>query len=131
LVAGGFALGALVGAIAWRRRPPRQVAAPAAPAPAAPVDDERGLRAGEPRAVAARAAAGLRAALARAVPDAHPALSTFEALAIAARALPEVRQRELATLLAAFDQVGFAAVHGAALTALAERARTLGRELVP
>lgn len=131
MVAGGVALAALVAAIAWRRRPPRTLVQPAAAPPDGPADDERWMRAGEPRAVAARAVAGLRAALARAVPEAHPALSTFEALAIAARALPDHAQRELATLLTALDQVGFAAVHGAAVRDLAAQARALGRKLAP
>jgi hypothetical protein len=129
LLAGGLALLVLVAAIAVRRRAPRALPQPAAPRTDPPVDDQRWLRAGEPRAVAARAAGGLRAALARAVPEAHPGLSTFEALAIAARALPDAPYRELAALLSALDQVAFAAVHGAAVPQLAEQARTWERRL--
>lgn len=129
LAAGGVALVTLAAALAWRRRAPKTLAAPAPPAPGAPVDDALWLRAGEPRAVAARAGAALRTALARAVPEAHAALSTVEALAIAARALPDQTQRELATVLGSLDQVGFAAVHGAAVPELANRARALAKRL--
>lgn len=131
VTAGALTLVTLAGAIAWRRRRPRTLAPPDPPKPDPPVTDERWLAAGEPRAVAARAMAGLRAALARAVPDAHPALSTFEVLGITARALPEESQRELAGLLTALDQVGFASVHGAAVPHLAAQARALGRRLAP
>src|SRR3989449_5940084 len=65
-----------VAGIAWRRRSPREVAAPP-PVPLEPeVPDARWLAAGEPKAVAARAIWRLRAALAGAVSPAHPALST-------------------------------------------------------
>ena len=124
LIAGGVALVVLVAAVAVRRRAQRVLPEPAPPVTDPPVADQRWLRAGEPRAVAARAAADLRGALARAVPEAHPALSTFEALAVASRALPEAPYRELAALLNALDQVAFAAVHGAAVPQLAEQART-------
>ena len=130
-IAGGTALLVLIGAIALRRRAPRVLPAPDPPTTDAAVADQRWLRAGEPRAVAARAAAGLRGALARAVPEAHPALSTFEALAVASRALPEAPYRELAALLTALDQVAFAAVHGAAVPQLAEQARTWERRQAP
>lgn len=131
VAAGAVTLVILAGGIAWRRRRPRTLPAPAAPEPDAPLDDRRWLDAGEPRAVAARAMAGLRTALARVVPEAHPALSTFEVLGITARALPEESQRELAGVLTALDQVGFASVHGAAVPQLAEQARALARRLAP
>jgi hypothetical protein len=132
LVASLAAVLALAGAIAWRRRGPRALPEPAAaPAPAAAIDDERWLEAGEPRAVAARAAAELRAALAQVAPAAHVALSTFEALAAAAPELHQAEHRELAAVLTALDQVGYAAVHGAAVGELAQRARRLARELRP
>ena len=131
LIAGGSALFVLIVAVAWRRRAPRVLPEPNPPAIDPPVVDQRWLRAGEPRAVAARAVAGLRVALARAVPAAHPALSTFEALAVASRALPDAPYRELAVLLTALDQVAFAAVHGAAVPQLAEQARTWERRLAP
>ena len=131
VTAGGLALVVLVAAVLQRRRAPRLLKQPAPPAVDGPVDDRVWLRAGEPRAVAARAAAGVRAALARAVPDALPALSTVEALAVAARGLPDAQYRELAALLSALDQVAFAAVHGAAVPQLAEQARTLARRLAP
>lgn len=131
VAAGGIALVTLVAVLIRRRRAPRDLAQPALPKTDGPVDDRAWLRAGEPRAVAARATAGVRAALARAVPDAPTALSTLEALAVAARALPDAQYRELAALLTALDQVAFAAVHGAAVPQLAEQARTLGRRLAP
>src|SRR6266545_4992076 len=78
--------GALLLLILWRRRGPRSVAAGQGLPVAAAVPDSRWLAAGEPKAVAARAAQGLRRALALAVPDAHEALSTAECLAAVARA---------------------------------------------
>ena len=129
MLAGGVAFIVLVAAVAVRRRAQRVLPEPAPPVTDPPVADQRWLRAGEPRAVAARAAADLRGALARAVPEAHPALSTFEALAVASRALPDAPYRELAALLNALDQVAFAAVHGAAVPQLAEQARTWERRL--
>jgi len=71
--------GMLVGVVAWRRRAPRA----RRPAPDLEIDaevgDTRWVAAGEPRAVAARAFHLLRGALARAVPEAHGALSTTSA----------------------------------------------------
>lgn len=125
------ALLALAGGVAWRRRRPRAVPDAVAAPPAEPVGDERWLAAGEPRAVAARAGAELRFALGRVVPAAHPGLSTFEALAASAAELHEAEHKELVAVLAALDQVGYAAIHGAEVRALAERARRLARALVP
>lgn len=129
LLAGAGALLALAAAIWWRRRAPRPLPHPGPPKVHPPVDDRIWLRSGEPRAVAARASAGLRAALARAVPEAPPALSTIEALAVAAQKLPDASYRELAALLTALDQVAFASVHGGAVPQLAEQARTLSKRL--
>jgi hypothetical protein len=124
----GLVLGA---AIAWRRRGPKRVAAPPPAAVPAAIGDERWLAAGEPRAVAARAAAELRGVLARVVPTAGVALSTFEALAASADDLHQAEHKELVAVLTALDQVGFAAVHGTEVRGLVGRARRLARQLVP
>jgi hypothetical protein len=57
--------------ILWRRRGPRTVVAGQGLAVDAEVADARWLAAGEPKAVAARAAQRLRRAVAHAIPDAH------------------------------------------------------------
>lgn len=124
-----LAAGALAALIAWRRRPPRTVGS----APVGPLDpmvpDARWLAAGEPKAVAARAARELRAAVARAVPEAHEALSTAECLAAVERARPDAPLRELGDVLGALDQVGFATAHAVDPAPLALRARRLAAEL--
>lgn len=121
--------GALLLLILWRRRGPRSVAAGQGLAVAAAVPDSRWLAAGEPKAVAARAAQALRRALALAVPDAHEALSTAECLAAVERARPDVPLRDLRELLLALDQVAFATAHGVEVAPLAARARALARDL--
>ena len=122
--------GLLAGGFWWRRRPPR----PLRPTPGGrgaerDTPDGRWLAAGEPKAVAVRAAQRLRAALAVAVPAAHPALSTGECLAVLERAAPHAPVRELGEILGALDQVAFATAHGADVGALAERARRLAAEI--
>jgi hypothetical protein len=119
----------LLAGVRWRRRRPRTVSPPRPDAGTAGVPDARWLDAGESRAVAARATARLRAALARAVPEAHEALSTAECLQTLARVRPDGLVRELQEILTALDEVQFAAVHGADAAALAARARALIREL--
>jgi hypothetical protein len=119
--------GLLVAVVAWRRRRPRMVA----PAPDAEVADARWLAAGEPKAVAARAAHRLRNVLSRAVPEAHEALSTPECLAAVERARPDAPLRQLRELLGALDQVEFATAHGVDVAPLAARARALAEELEP
>ena len=126
-----LAAGALVGLIAWRRRGPRQVPDELARATEAEVADQRWLAAGEPKAVAARAAQRLRHALARAIPEAHEALSTTECLAVVERARPDAPVRDLRDLLQALDQVAFASAHGIDVAPLAARARALARQLSP
>jgi hypothetical protein len=95
------------GALAWRRRAPR----PPSPAPHVPVEregpDARWLAAGEPKAVAARAAARVRAAITRAGPRPAPAL---------------------AEVLEQLERIEFAAAHEADVAALASRARALTPE---
>ncbi len=124
LAGGGFLL-----VIAWRRRSPK-VRLPSAPVAAdAEVPDTRWLAAGEPKAVAARAAHRLRRAVAHAIPDAHEALSTAECLDAVQRARPNAPLRDLRELLYALDQVAFATAHGVDVAPLAARARALAREL--
>ena len=125
LLAGGV----LVLLIAWKRRGPRVLAAGAGVAGGAEVPDARWLAAGEPKAVAARAAQRLRFALADAIPEAHAALSTEECLAAVERARPDAPLRDLRELLLALDQVAFATAHGVEIAPLAARARALAREL--
>ena len=124
-------IGLLFGLIAWRRRASHRVADDLALARDAEVPDQRWLAAGEPKAVAARAAQRLRHALARAIPAAHVALSTTEVLAAVERARPDAPLRDLRDLLHALDQVAFATAHGVDVAPLAARARTLARELRP
>jgi hypothetical protein len=123
--------GLLAALVAWRRRAPRAVA----PGPDLVLDtevpDERWLAMGEPKAVAARAAHALRAAIARMVPAAHEALSTPECLAVVEQARPGAPVRELRDLLAALDRVAFATAHSADVAPLAERARALAEDLAP
>jgi hypothetical protein len=123
--------GMLVAVVAWRRRPPRA----ARPGPDLELDaeigDARWVAAGEPRAVAARAAHRLRGAIAHAIPEAHGALSTSECLAVVERAKPDAPLRQLRELLGALDQVAFATTHGVDVGPIAARARALADELEP
>lgn len=129
LVAVGIAIGLLVAGVAMRRRPPRTLA----PRPQVPVErevpDARWLAAGEPKAVVARAMWRLRTALAKTVPDAHPALDTAECLAAVERARPQAPIRELRDLLEQLDRVAFASAHGTDVAALAVMARRLARDV--
>ena len=116
---------ALWGAVAWRRRGPRPIrAAPHVPLEV-DVGDDRWLTAGEPRAVAARAAAALRWALVQRVPAAHPGLSTAECVAACEGRLRADQVAQLAEVLHALDRVAFASAHGADVADLARRARGL------
>jgi hypothetical protein len=121
--------GALLILIGWRRRSPRVMTAGPGLSVDAEVADARWLAAGEPKAVAARAAHQLRSAVARMIPDAHEALSTSECLAAVERARPDAPLRDLRELLQALDQVAFATAHGVDVAPLAARARALAREL--
>jgi hypothetical protein len=123
--------GVLVAIVAWRRRPPRTARRGADLELDPEVGDTRWVAAGEPRAVAARAAHLLRGALARAVPEAHGALSTSECLAVVERAKPDAPLRQLRELLGALDQVAFATTHGVDVGPIAARARALADELEP
>jgi hypothetical protein len=125
----GLAAGLLAAGMGWRRRRPR----PERPRPHVPVErevpDGDWIAAGEPAAVAARAAAHLRAALARAVPAAHTGLTTAECLA----ALEGTRARgalnELATALQRLDEAAFGGASGADVAALAAESRALARKV--
>ena len=122
----GAALGL---ALWWRRRTSRRSTTPATIPPAAQVADARWLEAGEPKAVAARAAGGLRAALARVVPEAHAGLSTTECLAKVQLHRPQAPVRDLAAVLEALDHVAFATGSAPDVAALARRARALAEGL--
>ena len=129
LVAVGIAIALLVAGVAVRRRPPRTLA----PRPQVPVErevpDARWLAAGEPKAVVARAMWRLRTALAKTVPDAHPALDTAECLVAVERARPQAPIRELRDVLEQLDRVAFASAHGTDVAALAVMARRLARDV--
>ena len=129
LVAAGIAAALLVAGVALRRRPPKKLAA----RPQVPVErevpDARWLAAGEPKAVVARATSRLRAALARAVPEAHSALDTAECLAVVERARPQAPVRELRDLLEQLDRVAFASAHGTDISALVLMARRLAKDV--
>ncbi|HWC72810.1 MAG TPA: hypothetical protein VG454_02660 [Gemmatimonadales bacterium] len=129
IIAGVLAATVLLALIAWRRRDPRAVPESPALAVEGEVPDARWLSAGEPKAVAARAAHRLRRALARSIPEAHEALSTTECLQVVERARPDAPLRDLRELLMALDQVAFATAHGVDVGPLAARARALAREL--
>ena len=129
VAAAALAIGLLAALVAWRRRGPPPDGERATVATGSEVPDQRWLEAGEPKAVAARAAQRLRSALAQAIPDAHEALSTTECLAVVERARPDAPLRDLRDLLHALDQVAFASAHGVDVAPLAARARALAREL--
>jgi len=130
LAAGVVAAGLLAGAIALRRRP-----RPAHPSPHVPVEpqvpDARWLGAGEPKAVAARASALLRTALARAYPTAAPGLSTAECLAVLSHDVAAERLQPLADLLRRLDGIAFAPGEGTDVATLARQARVLAQEHAP
>jgi hypothetical protein len=126
-----LAAGALALLIAWRRRAPRPSVAADGPELAPEVADARWLAAGEPKAVAARASSYLRSSVARAIPEAHEALSTAECLAAVERVKPQAPLRDLRELLTALDQIAFATAHGIDVADVAARARALAREFRP
>ena len=116
-----------------RRRPPRPISS--GPALKVPVErevpDARWLAAGEPKAVAVRATSRLRSAVARAVPEAHPALATAECLAVVERSRPGGPARELRELLEQLDRVAYASAQGTDVAAVAAMARRLAAQLAP
>jgi len=124
-----LAAGLLAGAVRWRRRRPRATQPP----PQVPVErevpDRDWIAAGERTAVAARAAAELRAAVARAVPEAHAGLTTEECLAALARARPGTGLEGVATALRTLDGVAFGGAFGTDVGVVAVQARALARKL--
>jgi hypothetical protein len=125
-----LALAVLAAGWRGRRRPPRGDSDPD-PGPASvAVPDARWLAAGEPRAVAARARASLRAALARVVPEAHDALGTEECLAVVGRVRPDLGTPALHDLLRGLDSADYGAEPAERVAGLAARARGLAREIV-
>lgn len=124
-----LAAGLLAGAVRWRRRQPR----PERPAPQVPVEREVPERdwiaAGERAAVAARAAAELRAAVARSVPEAHVGLTTEECLDAMARARPGVALAPVAAALRTLDEVAFGGAPEPDVAAIAVQARLLARKM--
>jgi hypothetical protein len=122
----GVSLG---GALWWRRRPPRRLAAPTIVAGVAEIPDRRWLEAGEPKAVAARAAGRLRTVLARVVPDAHAGLSTAECLEVVRRHRPQSPVQALAVVLGGLDRVAFGTGASPDVTVLVRQAETLAQDL--
>ena len=123
-----IAIGSLVGLVAWRRRSPRRAGEGPSLTLDPAVPDSRWIAAGEPKAVAARAAYRLRSAIAHAIPDAHEALSTAEFLAVVERVRPTAPLRELRELLGLLDQVAFATAHAVDVTPVSARAQALARQ---
>lgn len=117
----------------WWNRRGRPLPPPAGPAPPAPLDDllRRWAEIGERRAVAGAAATRLRAAIARALPSAHPGLDTPEVVRVMSEHRPTWPVRDLADLLAALENVRFApgADAGTDVLALYHRSAELGRTL--
>lgn len=124
LAAAGLAI-----AVRLRRRGPRATEAPADFVTSGGVPDARWLAAGEPKAVAARAAHLLRQALAHAVPDAAEWLPVREALDAAEGRIPGATFRRVRDTLLTLDQVAYAVAHGADVARLTVDARALAREL--
>ena len=114
LVAIALSLGLGAAGVRWRRRAPRAVPADLQVPLEPHVPDRAWLLAGEPKAVAARAAGQLRAALARAEAGAPGALA-----------------HEVEDVLSQLDRVAFAVAQGGEVGALAARAAALARQLAP
>lgn len=115
----------MLGLMKLRRRSPRRLELPLeAPVEPEPAED-RWLAAGEPRAVAARAASRLRGAIAAAIPEAHLGLSHPECLAVIGRTSPGAPVRELTVILAGLELAAFSGASSAEVGALARRAHAL------
>lgn len=119
----------LVAGVRLRRRGPRPTQAPADFVTAGGAPDGRWLAAGEPKAVAARAARVLRHALARVVPDAQESLPVREALDAAEGRMPGATFRRVREALLALEQISYAVAHGTDVERVAAEARELAREL--
>jgi len=128
LAALALAAAVLAAGVGWRRRGPRTVPGPTPVGAAADVPDARWLAAGEPRAVAARASARLRAAVARAAPAAHEALSIEQCLVVLGQARPSAPVAALRETLIGLTEAQFAAANDADAGVLAVRAAALTRQ---
>jgi len=129
--AGAVALAmlALGAGVRGRRRAPRADRATRPAAVDEAVPDDAWLAAGEPRAVAARAVALLRAALAAAVPEASSSLTTDECLVVLERARPAGAIDDIAATLRGLERAAFGQPDSREVAALATRARALAAEL--
>lgn len=111
----------------WAR--PRPAWAPVAQDAAVSVPAARWAAAGEPRAVAATAADGLRDRIAEALPSAGRHLSVQQCIEVAARERPEWPVRELGDVLHALERARFAPAVSDDVLALGERADALAGAL--
>jgi hypothetical protein len=112
---GGIAMGGAIvaAAVMWRRRPARALA-PGLHVPLEPeVPDARWLAAGEPKAVATRAAGRLRAALA----------------ANATTQVSDTWSAEITQVLGQLERAEFSSASGTEIAALSTRARALAKAL--
>ena len=119
----------LSGLVRLRRKRPRNLQLQHKPQVQLEGSDVLWLAAGEPRAVAARAAARLRSAIATAIPEAHLGLATPECLAVVKQQAAGAPVRELAVTLEALELVAFAGVASADVGALSRRAEALARAI--
>ena len=129
VLAAALGLAGLFLVVRLRRRGPRSTAPPAEFVMGGGAPDARWLAAGEPKAVAARAARVLRQSLARVVPDALESLPVREALDAAEGKMPGTTFRRVRESLLALDQVAFAVAHGTDVGQVTAEARALAREL--
>ena len=115
--------------VALRRKRPRNIMLPDQLQVSLEANEAAWLAAGEPRAVAARAAAALRGAIAAAVPEAHVGLSPLDCVAVLGRERPGAPLAELETILSALEEASFGAANGEDLAILSRQAETLARAL--
>jgi hypothetical protein len=123
----------LLAGFRWRHRAPRDLSAPAPQTGgngAGSVPDQRWIGAGEYRAVAARAMAELRGALADAAPDIPESLSVEQCAARLEASHASWPVRELVETLQRLEQAAFAAAVGPDVADLAARARALKRDVI-
>lgn len=124
LLGGAVGLTALV---RLRRRSPRHLQLPPRPQVEREASEDQWLADGEPRAIAARAAARLRSVIATAIPDAHLGLSHVECLAVVGQKAPGAPLGELAVTLSALELAAFSAASSTEVGALSRRAQTLAQ----
>jgi hypothetical protein len=129
LLAAAAAMVSLAAAWWWRRRRARPIPASVRPIQVPGSADERWLEAGEPRAVAARAAGRLRDILARLVPEAHRGLSTAACLDVVRQRRPVTPIDDLRSVLEALDRQAFDAAPDGEIRVLARRADALAERL--